>query len=108
MMEVETVAFLGLLSGVMSLVALPYLRKMYQGTIKHFEMRYILIAVASLFMSLMVAFQMVPELVIPENAVSWLKVFSANFFVGMGAKAAVAEIFAWGKPPEEETKSPVK
>lgn len=89
----ETIAVLGLILGVVARMALPYLRKLWSGEIKEFQIYYIWQSIAGLILALVAAVLIAPNiLIIPEA--TFLQSITTNFLVGFGSEALINEIFA--------------
>jgi len=89
----ETIAVLGLILGVVARIALPYLRKLWGGEIKEFQIYYIWQGFAGLILALIAAVLIAPNILIVPEA-TFLQAITANFLVGFGAEALINEIFA--------------
>lgn len=89
----EFVATIGLLLGVLGRTALPYLRKMWLGEIKDFQIYYIWQGIAAFILSLIVVVLIVPDVLINPTA-TFLQLMGANFLIGFGSTSLTNEIFA--------------
>lgn len=99
------VAFLGLWCGILARVALPYLRKLYQGKVKTWDNRYTVTMFAAAVMTFIVAILAIEQITMPSIPSAGLtgkflfQVWSANFIVGYGIVSIINEVMALGKPP---------
>ena len=90
----EIIAFLGLLCGVLARTFEPYLRKMWQGTVEAFDRRFFLSMIAGFILSLFIAFQAAPEMMVVVVNSSFM-VFSVNFAIGWAFNGMANELIAW-------------
>jgi hypothetical protein len=101
------VAFIGLLLGIATRLALPFIRKLKDGTIDHWEFKYTLSAAASLLFTLIVGFLAIGTLTVPDVASAQVtadfafKVVAANFLVGFGMTSLINEVTAMGSMEEK-------
>jgi len=107
---VTVIAFIGLFFGTVSAVFIPYIRKVWQGTVdaSDWNNKYLLVTIAGLVLSLITAFQVAPQLLIlevpAESAVQGIfGILLVNFTVGFGETGILKEIFEFSK----ETKTTV-
>jgi len=110
---ITVVAFIGLFFGTVSAVFIPYIRKVWQGTVdaSDWNNKYLLVTIAGLVLSLITAFQVAPQLLVlevpAESAVQGIfGILLVNFSVGFGETGILKEIFEFSKPATVETKSP--
>lgn len=95
-MEVMTpsfVAAIGLIIGVIARVSIPYLRKMWAGEIKEFQIYYIMQGFAGLILSAIVVILVAPNMLVSEGA-TFIQLVSTNFVIGFGSTSLINEIFA--------------
>jgi len=95
-MEVMTptfVAAIGLAIGVFARVSIPYLRKLWAGDVKQFQIYYIMQGFAGLALAAIVAILIAPNMLVSEGA-TFIQLVSANFVVGFGSTSLINEIFA--------------
>jgi len=99
----EYIAFFGVFIGVLVRIYLPYIRKVYQGTVETFDNKYIISGLVGLVFALITTFLLGPEiLIVPTDTMtSLLKVFWLNWITGFGASSVVNELLAWGAPTKE-------
>ena len=110
---VTFIALIGLFLGTVMAVFLPYIRKVWQGTISasDWDNKYLLVAFAGIILSLITTFQIAPQLLVlevpAESAVQGIfGLFIVNFGVGFGETGILKEILEFGKSATTETKSP--
>ena len=110
---VTFIALIGLFLGTVMAVFLPYIRKVWQGTISasDWDNKYLLVAFAGIILSLITTFQIAPQLLVlevpAESAVQGIfGILLVNFSVGFGETGILKEIFEFGKSATTETKSP--
>lgn len=97
--ETVTIAFLGVFFGVFLRTWLPAYKKkaaaMKAGETFAFDSKYIATAIASMFISLIICFMIMPTVNITSDYVSTfgeaLKVFGSSLISGFGANALVNE-----------------
>ena len=89
----EILAAIGLLLGIIGRITLPYLRKMWLGEIKEFQIYYIWQGLAGLVLSMIVVILVAPNMLINPDA-SFIQLISANFLIGFGSESLINEIFA--------------
>lgn len=109
-METVIIAFIGLLTGITMAVFLPYMRKIWQGTMEasDWSNRYILVILSGFVMSLMTAFVLAPQVLVMEVledqvVTGVFGVFLLNFSVGFGQTGLIKEIFDFGKTTSTTT-----
>jgi len=100
----ETLAWLGLLLGVIGRVAIPYLRKLWAGEIKQFDIYYVWQGFAGFILSLIVTVLMAPNILINPAATSFQLIIT-NFVVGFGSTSIINEVFAIGQVTPAQTPS---
>jgi hypothetical protein len=110
---VTVIAFIGLFFGTVMAVFLPYIRKVWQGTVdaSDWNNKYLLVAFAGIILSLVTTFQIAPQLLIlevpAESAIQGIfGLFIVNFAVGFGETGVLKEVIEFGKSSTVETKSP--
>lgn len=92
----DTIAWLGLFLGVLGRVGVPYLRKLWAGEIKTFDIYYIWQGFAGFGLALVVAVLMAPNVLINASA-TFVQLLFTNFVVGFGAESIINEVFAIGQ-----------
>lgn len=112
---ITVIAFIGLFLGTIMAVFLPYIRKVWQGTLSasDWNNKYLLVAFAGIILSLVTVFLIAPQLLVlevpAESAVKGIfGLFIVNFGVGFGETGMLKEILEFGKEPctTAEIKSP--
>ena len=108
------VCFFGLWCGIVARVALPFLRKVYQGTVTGWDKRYTYTAIAGSILTFIIAILALNQMTIPEpppegiTGVFLFQVWAGNFVVGFGMLSLINEILAMGKPKVTEYDQPQK
>lgn len=112
MIDTTFVAFFGLLLGIVAAVFLPYIRKVYQGSLdaSQWSNKYLLIIFSGFIMSCITTFILAPTILvtsIPEGQAltGFLGLLILNFGVGFGQTAFIKEIFEFGKESKTATKT---
>jgi len=112
MIDTTFVAFFGLLFGIVAAVFLPYMRKIYQGSLEasQWSNKYLLVILSGFFMSCITTFILAPAILvtsIPEGQAltGFLGLLILNFGVGFGQTAFIKEIFEFGKEGKAVTKT---
>lgn len=109
-MEATTfwISFLGLWCGIIARITIPYLRKVYQGTVTGWDHRYTFSMIAGAILTFIIAVLSINQLTIPEPPVEGVtpeflfQVWTANFIVGYGLISIINEILSAGKPKASE------
>jgi len=97
------VAFIGLWSGLLIRIFLPYLRKLYQGKVNGWDHRYTISGIVAIFAAFIAATLAIDQVALPEvpqggvTGAFLFKVWAANFVIGFGLTALINEILALGK-----------
>ncbi|MCM8786450.1 MAG: hypothetical protein NC935_00110 [Candidatus Omnitrophica bacterium] len=95
------VQIFGLFFGVLSRTLLPFFRKLYQGKIKHFKIKFFYQAVGAFFLSLIFSFIIFPQYPLQiKTEVDYLavfKLFCISFAFGFGFNALINEVGEWFK-----------
>lgn len=113
MIDTTFVAFLGLLLGIVAAVFLPYIRKVYQGSLdaNQWSNKYLLVIFSGFIMSCITTFILAPAILVTEIPQTlalqgMLGLFIVNFGVGFGQTAFIKEVFEFGK--ESNTATPAE
>lgn len=97
------VKFFGLLLGVLARAVLPWLRKVRDGRVRGFGRRYVLSALASLAIGLVLTLVIFPRFEPAAEGATFealFKLFTLAFAFGFGWNALVNEAGAWASGPE--------
>ena len=112
MMDTTFIALFGLLLGIVAAVFLPYMRKVYQGSLdaSQWSNKYLLVIFTGFIMSVITTFILAPSILVmsvsEDQAVQGiLGLFIVNFGVGFGQTAFIKEIFEFGKESKTATKT---
>lgn len=100
----EMVAWMGMLIGVLARIALPYLRKVWTGEVKEFEIYHIWVGFAGLILSLIVSLLLAPNMLVFTNA-TFIQLIVANFAVGFGSTSLIHEVFAFNEVKKKTVKT---
>lgn len=101
----ELVAWIGILIGVFARIMIPYLRKVWIGEIKEFDLYYLWVGFAGLILSLIASVLISPGMLINPDA-TFVQLITANFIVGFGSTSIINEIFALKEVTEKPTSTP--
>lgn len=89
----------GLFLGVLARTWLPYIRKMKQGKIEKFEMKFLRQAIGSVVVAAIATLLLLPQYQGDPgpaiDCVSQIKVFAAAFAYGFGANTLLNELLKW-------------
>ena len=89
-----TIAFVGLLLGVVARTAIPFLRKLRTGVVEDFGRKYLYSSIAAFIIALIVAALAFPQITTTDGLAS---IFAANFMVGFGMNSLINELMAAGE-----------
>ncbi len=95
------VSLAGIFAGVLARTLLPWLRKLRQGRVTGFSRRYVLSALASLALGLVLTLVVFPKFEPGPAGTSFealFKLFCLAFGFGFGWNALVNEGEAWARP----------
>jgi hypothetical protein len=98
------IKFTGLLLGILARTVLPWLRKVRDGKVRRFDRRYLLSALASLAIGLILTLVLFPRFEAGADARTFealFKLFALAFAFGFGWNALVNEGGAWAAEPED-------
>jgi len=99
------VSLAGIFTGVLARTLLPWLRKLREGRVTAFSRRYVLSALASLALGLVLTLAVFPKFEAGPAGASFealFKLFCLAFGFGFGWNALVNEGEAWARPKEEK------
>lgn len=108
-----SIAFLvklfGLLMGVLARTVLPWLRKVRDGRVRGFGRRYVLSALASLALGLILTLVLFPRFEAGAEGATFealFKLFTLAFAFGFGWNALINEAGAWAAPVDDRGRAP--
>jgi hypothetical protein len=89
----EVIAFFGLFMGTFARIMIPYLRKLWDGSIEEFDIYYLWVAFIGIVFSAIISMLLVPEIMLSDE-LSFLQLFAGNFTIGFGATDIAHEVLA--------------
>jgi hypothetical protein len=96
------VQLLGIFFGVFARTSLPFFRKLYQGKIKSFKIKYFYQALGAFLLSVIFSLLIIPHLTLENKSITgdWLygfKLFCLSFAFGFGFNSLINEAGEWLK-----------
>lgn len=95
------IQLLGIFLGVFARTSLPFFRKLYQGKINSFRIKYLYQAIGAFFLSLIFSFLIFPQYPLrADSSMNWLvnlKFFCISFAFGFGFNSLINEAGEWMK-----------
>jgi hypothetical protein len=92
----------GLFAGVFARTSLPFFRKLYQGKVKSFKIKYFYQALGAFFLSVIFSLLIIPHLTLENESVALdrlygFKLFCLSFAFGFGFNSLINEAGEWLK-----------
>jgi len=88
----------GIFLGVLARALFPWLRKLRQGKLEHFDRRYLYTAIGSVIIAVVVTLLVFPKFEVPpagQGTEAAVKLFATAFGFGFGWHAIVDEVAKW-------------
>jgi len=93
-----TLRISGIFLGVLARTLFPWLRKLRQGKLEHFDRRYLYTAIGSVILGVIVTLLVFPKFDVAtsgQGAEAAVKLFATAFGFGFGWHAIVDEVAKW-------------